>query len=547
VYSTEFVKDEFSKALEAILSKESAQQAQKVLENCYEKINDHNSAFIAQTIARLNMLKLQNPEKAIDWAEKANRIIPDHFAIVDTVGQAYKHALKSKRKELEKVPGMYSLKDEQCCEMMKLGKNATERFQKAEKLFEEKFSYHINDDESDSEENPDVYMGTGEIETNLEILELFLKSSELKGKEKEKKRFITALTKFSFSQDVSYVLPNVSWVWDEFRGMTDNLYQRTLHCFSQVTKNMNYLNHSNEDKRMEKLGWQVKSFGKIFGVQPNVWKNAMVSQDINPDQKVEHLRSFPIIKFANKFTWACKNFSEEEMLDIYLRMSEIKKFKTDGVHMTNDDKLCLVNAIMSSLHTFGSQRGILSKMSYNELNKIIYEYSHELVINKMDAPEPYLFYMMMNWPSESENPPTYCNELLIQCQDKLKQFENRNKNFIERKLPPIFFFQNDVSSSGLQRLYPFKQKSSKRLLNLGTNAAIKKLTGDVVNDTFICCKFPQGDSINIRPADLNLVRSGGITRVTFQLGFTFGGPVAYSVENDEERIANEKMAKFQEI
>ncbi len=165
----------------------------------------------------------------------------------------------------------------------------------------------------------------------------------------------------------------------------------------------------------------------------------------------------------------------------------------------------------------------------------------------MDAPEPYLFYMMMNWPSESENPSTYSIELLIQCQDRLKQFENRNKNFIDRKLPPIFFFRNDVCSPGYQRLYPFKQKSSKSLLNLDSNAAIKKLTGDVVNNTFICYKFPQGDSINIRPADLNLVRSGGITRVTFQLGFTFGGPVAYSVENDEERIANEKMAKFQEI
>ena len=150
----------------------------------------------------------------------------------------------------------------------------------------------------------------------------------------------------------------------------------------------------------------------------------------------------------------------------------------------------------------------------------------------------------MNWPSESEHPPTYSIELLILCQDKLKQLENRNKNFIDRKLPPIFFFQNNVSS-GLQRLYPFKQKSSKSLLNLGTNSSIKKLTGDVVNDTFICCKFPQGDSINIRPADLNLVRSGGITRVTFQLGFTFGGPVAYSVENNEERIANRKMALFQ--
>ena len=464
MYSNEFVKDEFSKALEAILSKESAQQAQKVLEYCYDKINDHNSAFIAQTIARLNILKLQNHEKAIAWAEIADKIIPDHFAIVDTVGQAYKHALKSKRKELEKVPETYSLKDDQCREMMQLGKNATERFQRAEKLFEDKFSSHNNDDESDAEENPDVYMGTGEIETNLEILELFLNSSELKGKEKEKKKFIIALTKFSLSEDVSYVLPNVSWVWDEFRAMTDNLYQRTLHCFSQVTKNMNYLYHGNDDKRMDKLGWQVKSFGKIFGVQPKVWKDAIDSKAIKPEQKVEYLRSFLIIKFANKFTWACKNFREEEMLDIYLRMSEIKKFKCDGIHMINDDKLCQVNAIMSSLHRFGSKGRIFSSRSYDELNRIVYEYSHELVVNRMDAPEPYLFYMLMNWPSESEHPPTYSIELLILCQDKLKQLENRNKNFIDRKLPPIFFFR--ITSRQAFRGFTISNKSRAKVCSI---------------------------------------------------------------------------------
>ena len=54
--------------------------------------------------------------------------------------------------------------------------------------------------------------------------------------------------------------------------------------------------------------------------------------------------------------------------------------------MVNGEKK--VNAIMSSMHRFGSEGGIFSSRSYDELNRIVDEYSHELVVNKMDAPSP---------------------------------------------------------------------------------------------------------------------------------------------------------------
>ena len=51
--------------------------------------------------------------------------------------------------------------------------------------------------------------------------------------------------------------------------------------------------------------------------------------------------------------------------------------------------------------------------------------------------------------------------------------------------------------------------------------------------------------MKIRPADLNQIRSGGMTSVTFKLGFTLSGPIAYSIEKAGEKSAIEKMDAFQ--
>ncbi len=537
MYTDELIKDEFSKAVQEIIREETPERAEKVLVKCFERINKYDSAFIAQTIARLNISKIQNHKNAEMWAEKAEDLLKGHFAIVDTVGQAYKHDLKHQQKSLRKTKSpnklVYSLNDKLCGEILQLGKTAAQKFQIAEKLFEERFTsmenYRVD------EENPDVYIGTGEIETNLEILKLFLDSEELE-KPNSRDKFIKALIKSS-RQEIPLILPVVSWRWDdEVLSVVDNLYVRTLECFTKVSQNMNYFNQETEKRRIENISRHMKTFEGYFGKHLTAQEN----DKLNPDQKLERTRSYLIIRLANKFTWACKNFSEKEMNDMYGRVMAI-----DSNSQDSNDKLCLVNVVMSSLYKFRTSSGILSKHPLNQLNQLVYDYCHQLVQSDMNAPEPYLFYMIMNWPIGETCTSTYDKALLLKCIEKLKNFKDQNKNVTTTKLFPIFFLSGKGSETGLMRLFPFRQQNTKALLNLKKKGNITKLTGDVTEDDFISYSLPSEEKIKIRPADFNLIKSKGILKVTFQLGFTFGGPLAYSIENAGKIEALEKIKAFQ--
>ncbi len=447
-------KEEFAKSLDHIISEESTFSAIKVLEESYNRITDQNSALIAQTISRLHISKTQNFDKAIEWAEKADKDWPNNFAIVDTSGNAFKNKFKARLAELVKTE--FTLANEECEQLLSIAQKAIGQFKKAAKLVKQKRERH---DEEIEDSNPILFTGIfGEIETNLKILEMLMKSINL-ADSITRQIFFDILTNIARA-DLDSVFPKVSWSWEDYYDLIISLWFRTLECLQEVTGKLNYFNYDPEEakdkKTFERLGRFFNEFENIFGPNKKGWKIVIKKTIASIDEKVEYLRSYLKLKCVEKFRWSLMHLKKNQLQDVHERIEQIRTFcsQSKTISMNNNDKLCHINVLLCGHYSW--VKGILKWTANFQNVELVNKYCLELVVSQMDIPEPYLFYLMMAWPSEENDYPSIFEEnLLVKCLGKLTEFLNR-KNPSERseKLIPVFSLAK--TGRGLQRLRPYK-------------------------------------------------------------------------------------------
>jgi hypothetical protein len=516
---------------------DNVEEAINLLENCYERFSGCNAALIAQTLARLHISRTRKFTEAIRWAETAVEAMPHNFAIIDTVGHAYKNQLLSYVQDLTN----YELSDKRCLRVLQLGDTAAKRFQEAENVYNEK-RIHQSKYYADTDDNPAVdfalFTGViGEIETLVEILKFFFNSIDFQNSN-TREQFILALTKMS-NMDLSYILQNVSWPWDEYYSLISKLWSRTMECFNNVTDQINFFKVEDEERRMiDKLGRFIDTVEEFIGHE-----RIVNSKNIPPAKQVKQLRSFLHLRSAHKFNWASQYFKKDQLIDVYKKVSIIKDFskKHQDVKLEATDLLCQLNSIMCSFFKFGFNSGLFTEIGFPELNKLALKATEDLIKNRMQVREPYLFYIMLAWPDREKIPRIYDENNFLASDSTLQKFFSKNEDQPQRNLP--LFFLGTESVEGLQRLY--RVRHGERLINLRNQTKIKRLVGDV-DGNYIAYTLPSGVTLKIRPSDLNQVKSGGITQATFQLGFTFSGPVAYSIQNAKIRDPIAKMQALQE-
>jgi hypothetical protein len=419
----------------------------------------------------LHISKTQDFDKAIEWAEKADKDWPNNFAIVDTVGHAFKNKFKARLAELVKTE--FTLADVECEQLLSIAQKAIVQFDNAAKLVKQK---RDRQDEEIEDSNSTLFTGIfGEIETNLKILEMLIKSNDLIDP-KTRKTFFGVLTQTS-GVAIASVLSQVSWSWDDYYDLITFLWSRTLECLQEVTGKLNYFHHDPEKKTFERLGRFFNEFENIFGPDNKGWKKYIQHSTPSVDEKVEYLRRYLKLNCVEKFSWSLMHLKQNQLWDVYERIEQIRTFCTQSnstIFMNNNDKLCHINVILCG-HYFGV-RGVLEWARNVQDVKLVNTYCSELVVSEMDIPEPYLFYLMMFWPDEKNNvpsivnedrwdynkdrwdndfPPTLDEDLLLKCLGKLTEFLSR-KNPSERseKLSPVFSLAK--TGRGFLRLRPYK-------------------------------------------------------------------------------------------
>ena len=428
-------------------------------------------------------------EKAQEWAELAEENWPDNFAIVDTVGNAYKNDLKNRLEEITKEN--FNLSDTNCAKLLELGKKAITRFQDASTLALSKNNKY----DEDFKESTAVRLLTGiigEIDTNLRLLNMFMKSSDLKSNKSAQQDFISVLTNVR-NIELSTIFPHVSWSWNVYHSLVSSLWSRTWECFQDVTGKLNYFDIDyTPDKRLELL---MNDFEQIFGHDGKSWEIA-IAQLKTPKGQVQNLRSSLKLTCSNNLCWVSYHQGGNQLQTIHKKVQKIKQIVLENpkdISLEIHDMLYHLNAIFGSLLLFGNSNGILQDIT----TEVVSKYCKELAVIDSKIPEPYLFYVMMAWPVDKVNiPDIYEEKLFRSCIRKLKELLDE-KNSIARpeNLKPLFFLAKCSDGfNGFRKLCSFKGKQK------------KKFIGNVVEDTFIEYILPSEKTLKIMASDLNLIR-----------------------------------------
>ncbi|XP_042617165.1 sterile alpha motif domain-containing protein 9-like [Cyprinus carpio] len=150
------------------------------------------------------------------------------------------------------------------------------------------------------------------------------------------------------------------------------------------------------------------------------------------------------------------------------------------------------------------------------------------------SPEFYLLILLLFWPDEAQpeitNPPN-----LEKCLRKMHHsYKRKYQKYLRgRYLVPLFFFGKE---RGLQRLVHASKLDGTALeiLTEGHEHAdvecLQRINGEVKNDRVFAVR--DGQQIPVTPHNLSSVCNPG--QVSFYLGFTIRGPVAYNIRYEED-------------
>ncbi|XP_062575997.1 sterile alpha motif domain-containing protein 9-like [Saccostrea cucullata] len=132
-------KEYFSPLIMEVISKESVDNAAKILEMGFEMFSD---AMIAQQIARLYMYA-KNWDKAENFAKIATQMKPESSYLWDTYGQVFKRQLTDMYLETSKESS--ELQEKDAVEAIQLGFKAIQKFNQEQEKSEKEHGVKLND------------------------------------------------------------------------------------------------------------------------------------------------------------------------------------------------------------------------------------------------------------------------------------------------------------------------------------------------------------------------------------------------------------------
>ena len=182
-------------------------------------------------------------------------------------------------------------------------------------------------------------------------------------------------------------------------------------------------------------------------------------------------------------------------------------------------------------------------MKYNRKNDyivlqedLVLRFLKELIQIDGKVSEPYLFYLMLMWPSEPKNDIEDEDEI-FHCLQKLVQLEDQNRPCRDNsfhKLPLLFCIGEET---GMHKLLPVHQGKMPR--------EAKRFHGKLDGRSSVEMELKTGNVLSVRVADLRFRTLNRIEDVSFYIGFTIFGPVACDYEFT--RFSDEKHALRQRV
>ncbi|KAM8979959.1 sterile alpha motif domain-containing protein 9-like [Sarcophilus harrisii] len=536
----------FSPLIEAVQQEEGNSEVVMVLKE--GAIRFPKNAFICQALARHFYIKEKNFPNALEWAKKAKAFASCNSYITDTLGQVYKSKIKWWVDENAKSK---TISIEDLKSLLETAKKASEAFKLSQEQTKMKEDIREDMDSQKSKRKYDSYNTAGyrgEIEVCLYTIQV-LQLISFFGKEGDmcNRHLVQFLSNTGdipgdpndeyhlVLKDSIHYLSNLQLALKQAFDFFDDYFV--------LLKPKNSIKEKEETKLRRKVAEYFSKYAKVFG--PSAQQQ---SQNKNPKSKlafpiqVETSRKSLEILKADKFSGLLEYLlpnqknAASKMEDIINQYTFLLEQLTNKVYLREKQNFILANIILSCLRPASKLVQPLPKLK-NQLRDILQQVGWDCKFS-----EPYFLASLMFWPENQQlNPDSKQMEKYVSSLNK--SFRSQYKYMSHFKQPIAHFYLG--KGLGLNRLVhrlkieQCSKKASDAWWQSGdvwkdeeVQKLLLRLSGRADSE-LIYVDYGRDEKIKIpvRPVFLGRLRSGkSIEKVSFYLGFSIGGPLAYDIE-----------------
>nr|XP_043871751.1 sterile alpha motif domain-containing protein 9-like [Solea senegalensis] len=515
----------FSPLIEHVQEKEGGpDKAIELLKEAFERF--HKDPFVAQQLARL-LHTHEKFEEATYWAETAAKQLPNNSYILATKGQVYRKWFQFKWKAIEN--GCAPITAQNTADAVETALNALQCFQECERAAD-----------ADMENvNSSGYFS--EVEVGISLLKLIFSLQEFakgaKGHSKCRKYLLT-----------DYIPEHVLDAWEPFHGHLKKLHQTLIDSLEWISEDISFFQtdvgedeeeipESPEEKISHPLKWLTKissDYGKYFSefssaaiLQPG----KSIPTNLTPLQKrmiIYQLGGGNITSILSMLT---------EQRDAVRILETIVSLYPSSPRKAKLEQRDIVNYIVTHI-TLNCLSPQASKVApFKDLQAVCHQFPGD---KKKCLPGALFLLTLLFWPEDKdtnhEREKKYgivhsAVEHMEKCYcTKRKDISQRKRRLYTHFLLghgnglDKFVHKRKVFSVSEQRLKWFSGEAWEKP---EIAEKLKRVSG-WTEDEVVYLEGPQKKKFSILPLNLHSVPHSN-KYVTFYLGFTFRGPVAYNI------------------
>ncbi|XP_040597137.1 sterile alpha motif domain-containing protein 9-like [Mesocricetus auratus] len=506
------------------------------------------NAFICQALARHFYIKEKNFSTALVWANLAKRKAPKNSYISDTLGQVYKSEIKQ---WLGKNENCRIISVDDLTHLLEIAEKAAKAFKESQQQTDSKDYETEAWSPQKSQRRYDTYNTAGffgEIEVGLDTIQILQLTPPF---HKENETLIDAMVQFLSGKGAIPTDPKDEYcaVLSKFASHLQNLQSDLKRCFDFFLDYMGLLKPRNTPKEMTELSLIKKvsrSFKKYAGLFCRLDTNLLQGKEnilLQEENCRRRIVAWRADTFSGLLEYLNPNHKEANNMEnivkdyAFLLRHALTKQVAKGL-IKETQNFILANIILSCLKPSSSYI-----LPFNTLKTKLREVL-QLVGLGHPYPDPYFLACLLFWPEhkeldqDSKHIEKYVSSLN-------RSFRRQYKHMCRSKQPSTLFYLGQKkglnslvhkaeieryvseiqnSNSFWQSGVVWEKREVKDLLRLLDGQAEGKLIS-VEYGTEARIKIPV-TSVYSGP----LRRGRNIERVTFYLGFSIEGPLAYGIK-----------------
>ncbi|KAM6957205.1 sterile alpha motif domain-containing protein 9-like [Aplochiton taeniatus] len=518
----------FSPLIEHVREHETPQRAIELLKEAYQRSN--KDAFFAQQLARLNYTH-ERFEEAKLWAELAAKQMPSNSYILDTKGQVYRRWFHAKCKSISSTP-----------KTAKSTADAVETGLKAMECFKECEQAAISDKET---MNQSGFFAAVEVGCSLLklIFSLQVFSTKTNGRSEGLKYLLT-----------DYIPEEIRTVWDPFHIRLKNLHTTLYEALEWISDDLSFFQTEITAEDEEKagrpeikikhpIGWLVKKsseYGEYFSEA-----TALQERLSNPTSLTPFLKRMIIYRLGGgNITSILSILANKKEVEAVKILEDILSLYPSNLQRARLPQTDLVNYIITqfALRCLSPQSQKVATLK--DLQTLCQQFPTE----KQNCQSSALFLQtLLFWPEDHDTVNERENKYntVQTAVEYLKQsYWTKMKDIPQRKkrIYTHFFLSTGrgldkfVHKSKVETITKKLSTSEKRLKwqsgelwKMPEIAKFVKLVSGWTEDETVYLEGPQKKKFPIPALNVASVPCGN-ENITFYLGFTFSGPVAYNIQ-----------------